>query len=395
MSRRFRYMGATTSPGIENYPLQAWDWLLGARNPALATPRHLEATMAWLARAQDAGSDDGLARMYHVRDGWGPSYPETTGYAIPTFLAFAEYSGRAEFADRALRMARWESKVQLKSGAVQGGVISAAAPSPAIFNTGQVLFGWRAAFCHAGTESFRQSALKAADYLVAEMDSDGAWRRNLSAFTSAALDTYAYNVRSAWALLLAQELDATRPYKAAALRNVEFVLSLCQPNGWIAKNCLSRPEQPLLHTIAYAYQGLLECAVIAGLDRPLEMALRGNRELRSNFEQFGQLHGRYDNEWNPTVRWRCLTGEAQSAIVWQRLAQVTGDHGWAAAASALIAQLKRTQRLTGPPGRAGGVQGSHPITAPYGRLEYPNWAAKFFADALLGELEVPGAGQSG
>ena len=395
MSRRIRYMGATTSPGIENYPLQVWDSLFGARNPALETPRHLEATMAWLVRAQDAGSDDGLARMYHIKNGWGPSYPETTGYAIPTFFSYAEYSERSELIERALRMARWECDVQMASGAVQGGVISAAQPTPAIFNTGQVLFGWRAAYRHARTESFRQSALRAADYLVANMDPDGAWRKNLSSFTSASLDTYAYNVRSAWALLLAQELEPARPYRAAALRNVEFVLTLCRDNGWIAKNCLGRPEQPLLHTIAYAYQGLLECAVLAGLDRPLEVVLCGNRELRANFEQFGQLHGRYDSDWNPTVRWRCLTGEAQTAIVWYGLADVTQDRSWASAASAVIATIKKTQRLTGDPARAGGVQGSHPITAPYGRLEYLNWAAKFFADAMMIELGVAGAGRSG
>jgi hypothetical protein len=365
-------MGATTSPGAENYPLQIWDTLFGARNPVLDTPRHLEATMAWLARAQDAGDDDGLARMYHVKNGWGASYPETTGYAIPTFFSYADCSGNSEFAERAVRMARWECDVQMASGAVQGGTISTAAPTPAIFNTGQVLFGWRAAHRRTGNEAFRQAALRAADYLVANMDPDGAWRKNLSAFTSASLDTYAYNVRSAWALMLAQELDPSRPYRDAALRNVDFVLSLCHDNGWIAKNCLGRPEQPLLHTIAYAYQGLLECATLAGLDPPFEAALRGNRELRANFEQFGQLHGRYDHDWNPTVRWRCLTGEAQTAIVWHGLADVSGDRSWASAASALVAQIKKTQRLDGDEGRSGGVQGSHPITAPYGRLELLN-----------------------
>jgi hypothetical protein len=387
-------MGATPSPGLENYPLQIWDWIVGARLPAYDSQRHLDATMAWLARAQDVGDDAGLARMYHVRKGWGASYPETTGYAIPTFLAYARHSGRAEFAARAVRMAEWESKVQMESGAVQGGVVTDT-PTPAIFNSGQVLFGWRAAYTHTRNEAFRRSALRVADYLVTQMDPDGAWRKNLSAFTTANLDTYAYNVRSAWALLLAQELDTGRPYKAAAVRNVEFVLTLCESNGWIAKNCLARPEQPLLHTIAYAYQGLLEIAVAERVERAFDVVVRGNRELLRNFEQFGQLHGRYEIEWNPTVRWRCLTGEAQTAIVWQRLAEVTGEREWRKGAAGVIALLKKTQQLTGDPGRAGGVKGAYPITAPYGRLEYLNWAAKFFADALMLELGVPGAGRDG
>jgi hypothetical protein len=44
--------------------------------------------LAWLCRAQDhsASSDGGVARHYSLLDGWAPSYPETTGYIIPTLL---------------------------------------------------------------------------------------------------------------------------------------------------------------------------------------------------------------------------------------------------------------------------------------------------------------------
>lgn len=394
MTRHIRNMGATPSPGLENYALHVWDSIFGMRHQVHDSKVHLDATMQWLARAQDVGGDDGLARMYHVRTGWGSSYPETTGYAIPTFLDYARYSGRDDFRERALRMAKWESAVQMSSGAVQGGVIANAA-TPAIFNTGQVLFGWLAADRQEAHGVYRQSAVAAADFLVEQMDVDGAWRKNLSAFTNAPIDTYAYNVRCAWALLLCRNLDRYQEYRSAALRNVQFVLTLTSANGWIDKNCLGRPEQPLLHTIAYAYQGLLECALLEGLEGAFDAVVRGNRELLANFEQFGQLHGRYDREWYPTVRWRCLTGEAQTAIVWQRLAKVTGDPRWSEAASALIVQLKRTQTLTGDPGKVGGVKGAQPITAPYGRLEYINWAAKFFADALLIELGVENAGLAG
>jgi hypothetical protein len=387
-------MGATSRPGLRDYPLAVWDSFVGASHDASDSRTHLDATMGWLARAQDQGNDDGVARMYHLRTGWGASYPETTGYIIPTFLVYAQYSGRPEFADRAVRMARWESKVQMEDGAVQGGVITDA-PTPAIFNTGQVLFGWCAVSRHVPDEAFRRSALRAADYLVAQMDPDGAWRRNLSKFTDASLDTYAYNVRTAWALLLAQSLAPGDAYRSAAVRNVRFVLTLCADNGWIAKNCLSRPEQPLLHTIAYAYQGLLECAVLERLDDALETVVRGNDALLRNFEEFGQLHGRYADCWSPTVRWRCLTGEAQTSIVWHRLGEVTGDGRWRAAAERLNTQIKKTQTLEGDPAKAGGVKGSHPVTAPYGRLEYLNWAGKFFADALMLELRVPGASVSG
>jgi hypothetical protein len=106
----------------------------------------------WLARAQDGTPDDGFARGYSVLynryfgdQGWQPSYPETTGYVIPTLLHASQHLERPQLAERALRAARWEIEVQLESGAVQGGVIGEGR-SPAVFNTGQVMFGWLAAF---------------------------------------------------------------------------------------------------------------------------------------------------------------------------------------------------------------------------------------------------------
>jgi hypothetical protein len=34
----------------------------------------------------------------------------------------------------------------------------------------------------------------------------------------------------------------------------------------------------------------------------------------------------------------------------------------------------------------GGIAGSWPIWGAYSRFEFPNWAAKFFADALMLEM---------
>ena len=39
--------------------------------------------------------------------------------------------------------------------------------------------------------------------------------------------------------------------------------------------------------------------------------------------------------------------------------------------------------LDGPPEIRGGIKGSFPIDGQYGQYEYLNWAAKFFADALM------------
>ena len=73
---------------------------------------HLEAAATWICRAQDATNDNGVARSYSLvynpyfkKKGWIASYPETTGYIIPTIFDYAHFSGNQEYYDRALRMA--------------------------------------------------------------------------------------------------------------------------------------------------------------------------------------------------------------------------------------------------------------------------------------------------
>jgi hypothetical protein len=67
--------------------------LSGRAYPVHDATIHLGEAMSWLCRAQDAGGDGGVSRSYalrhmraHGRRGWLASYPETTGYIIPTFL---------------------------------------------------------------------------------------------------------------------------------------------------------------------------------------------------------------------------------------------------------------------------------------------------------------------
>ena len=82
---------------------------------------HLHAAVAWLLRAQAASGDDGLPAHYDLALGcWVASYPETTGYAIPTLLAYARQYGRDEVRQAALRMAEYELRIQLADGSFPG-----------------------------------------------------------------------------------------------------------------------------------------------------------------------------------------------------------------------------------------------------------------------------------
>ena len=100
---------------------------------------HREATYRWICAAQDASPDDGVAASYNLVGGWASSYPETTGYTIPSFLAYGKVVDEPDAKDRALRMADWEIEVQLPTGAVRSGQIGGKV-GPAVFNTGRFFF---------------------------------------------------------------------------------------------------------------------------------------------------------------------------------------------------------------------------------------------------------------
>jgi len=368
--------------------VEGWRERLGGYGADPQHEPHLAAAIEWLVRAQDATLDDGISRGFSLAwhpyfggRGWQPSYPETTGYIIPTLYAAARRLGRAELAARAERAARWEIEIQLPSGAVRGGVIGAP-ESPAVFNTGQVLLGWLAAFEETGQGIFAYAARRAACYLVATLDSDGHWRRGNSQFARA--DATLYNTRTAWALAEAGARLNDGGFTAAAARSLRAAAELQAHNGWLPSCCLSDPEEPLLHTLAYAVRGFLEGGRVLDDPRLLQAAERAADALLATVRADGWMPGRYRSDWSPAVRWSCLTGQAQMANNWMRLAVITGDAKWLEPVPAVLRFLKRTQNRHGrEPGVRGGIKGSWPVGGDYGAYEVLNWATKFFVDALM------------
>jgi hypothetical protein len=362
---------------------------------ALSGAEALDRAMAWICRAQDASADGGVARSYSLtyhpffqRRGWLPSYPETTGYIIPTMFEYAKRTGRGEFFARAVRMADWECDVQMPNGAVMGGTVDTP-PTPAVFNTGQVLFGWVRAFQETGNERYLASARRAGDFLLFVQDSDGAWRKSLSNYASGAMSSYTYNTRSAWGLLLLAEASGEAKYRDAAVANVDYALTKQQPNGWFANNCLSDASKPLLHTIAYSLRGILEIGIALNREEYIDAARVAADALLAAQRPDGSLPGRFDREWRPAADYSCLTGNVQMGTVWSGLYGVTGEEKYLHALARANSFTRSVQwQDPAKPDLDGGVSGSFPLHGRYGRFEILNWAVKFFADSLMMEADA-------
>ncbi len=369
--------------------LESCSDFLGRRpSRSLDNWEHIDHLIGWLCQAQDATEDGGVSRCYTLRwnplfrkKGWIASYPETTGYIIPTFFDLYHVLGREDLRERAIRMTDWECAIQLESGAVRGGIIDFQ-PSPAVFNTGQVIFGWCRAFRETGNQRYLEAATRAGEFLVENQDVDGVWRRGQSRYAKAGATVY--NTRCSWALLILASLTNDGKYRQAAIRNLDWALTRQKSNGWFFDNCLDDPVHPLVHTIAYAVQGLLEAGLLLGEDRYIGGAVRTAETMAQLLRDDGALAGRYDENWRPTVSWSCLTGNMQMSIVWSRLYQTSLTTKLSDAATR-VNEFNRSLHnwRSTCNGCRGGVKGSYPIYGDYGKFEYLNWAAKFTIDALL------------
>ena len=358
------------------------------RRPVGSNEAHLRAAIEWIARAQDASPDDGVSRGYSVLGRkWGPSYPETTGYIIPTFFDYFHATGDDESRQRALRMADWEISGQMDNGAVQSGDLDLFPRKPAVFNTGQVLFGLVRAYKETKEDKYKKAAEKAADWLVEAQDNDGSWRTGLSALTTNPV--HVYNTRTAWGLLEAYTITLKETYLKSAVDNIDWALTQQLDNGWFTNNAFDISETPLLHTIAYAIRGVLECG--ANLDKKLYIsaAAKSADALLELQQEDGSLYGKYDSNWKNTVKWSCLTGDAQVSVIWLRLFELTRDIKYLDATMRMNCFLKRTQDLRAlNKNIRGGIKGSQPIWGGYGAFSYLSWATKFFVDALLLEDKI-------
>lgn len=347
----------------------------------------LRESVAWLCRAQDQSPDQdgGVARHYSLLNGWGRSYPETTGYIIPTLLDWAHRTGSEDARQRAKRMLDWFLRIQLPDGGFQGGMMGAEPVQSVTFNTGQILLGLAAGVAKFG-DDYRPALRKAADWLRDTQDPDGCWRRHPTPFAKPG--EKAYETHVAWGLLEAARVEPGQDYDTAALKNLGWALSKQQPNGWIADCCLTYPARPLTHTLGYALRGIVEGYRYFQTENLLAAARKTADALVSVTDSQGRLPGRLDRDWRTVTDSVCLTGSVQIAHSLLLLYGLTGEARYRETGMALNQFVRRTIKVQGPDEIRGAVKGSFPIDGYYGRFEYLNWACKFMIDSNLAERDL-------
>ena len=358
--------------------------LIPAPNREKADNIYLDAAIDWLCRAMDACNGNGVSAAYYLSKGWDVAYPETSGYILSTFLSRADMTGNEDLITRAVKIGEWEISIQSPDGAVFS---SPKILNKRIFNTGQVILGWIDLFERTQRQEFLDAAIRAGEWLFREQEKDGTWVKN----THCGARTY--HARVDWALLKLENLTRNEQFGIAAEKNLNWVLSCANTLGWFS-DCGFEDHLPITHVIDYTLRGLLECHLAS--DRavalnivPLIKTAATNLCHIVNTTSLrgikGMIPGSFNESWNSPDTFSCLTGNAQIAGLFYRMSRTVGDTGGLVeAADLLISALNRTVCTCSTlQGAKGAIAGSYPFWQGYGVNCWPNWATKFYADALM------------
>jgi len=358
-----------------------------------ADSKHLDAAINWLIKAQEKSGSKGMSLAYSMKLGWLPAYPETTGYIINTFLDYYKFTNDKSYLNKAIELGDWEVEIQLPNGSVR--VQDPLNTDADVFDTGMVLLGLTQLYSETNSQDYYTAACKAGDWLLSIQDADGKWSRY-----SYKMIPHTYHSKVSWALLELYAITKNEKYKIAAEKNLEWIFSVRQPNGWYDYMAFIVEEFPYTHTVAYTLQGFWGMYKLMDTNNPLrdilfkEILIFSDRiidkyDLESENTNMFILPGTITNDWSAGDKYVCLTGNVQFSIVWYQLYLQTDDEKYYIAATNLLEVVKKTQKMNAKiKPYTNAIAGSYPIWGKYHANEYPNWAAKFFADALMHKINI-------
>jgi len=295
-------------------------------------------------------------------------------------LDYGILTSNTEIVSKVIRSAEWLKSIQKESSGWQGECIDDNRPE-IVFNTGQVVRGLLSTYKYNGDNEMVDSAIKACNWLCAIQEDDGYWRKHAFRNVERVYDSYVD-----LPLLQMFEITGNEIYKQKALKNLYWIIEKKQhQNGWFddCDNTIKHNDRPILHTLGYTIDGLLDCGILLNDNKIVEAARKSADKLFEIFNHKKYLKGRYDREWNGS-EYLIPTGCAQIAIVWLKLYRRTGDVGY------LNASLKMNDILlfiqervkNEHPDTKGAIPGSYPVWGKYEPFSFPNWATKFFIDSL-------------
>tara|TARA_B110001452_G_scaffold257164_1_gene251107 strand:+ start:86 stop:1270 length:1185 start_codon:yes stop_codon:yes gene_type:complete len=346
----------------------------------------LTCTFDWIHQSFKVTPDNGSSAGYSFNRGWLGSYPETTGYLIPTLIEYAQYKDEQEWSQLALKAADWLIDIQYSEGGWQGLQVDKQCDQR-IFNTAMIIDGLIAAYKFSNNQKYLESAFKAVRWSISKLDENGYYSEN-NIVDGGAFDTLV----NACLLMAIQYMPIDEKEKNSAIvtKSLDAHLNLQNPNGTFKRCSFDNDNKCLLHHLGYTLDGLMISYAILKDEKYYRSAKKTADKLLSKFEVKLELPALTNSDWTThfdlgdTKASLCLTGYSQIAIVFQKIYRKENDARFLNAALKIIDIVASISNYrSNNKGMSNGVPGSFPINGIYHQYEFVNWAAKYHAESIL------------
>lgn len=342
----------------------------------------------WIKESFKASGDGGSSAYYRMGVGWKASYPETTGYLIPTLYEYADYTKNDEWRTLAKNAADWLLSIQSNAGGWQGLQVDEKCELR-IFNSAMILDGLITTYKRENDVKYLEAAIKGAQWVITRIDENGLFSKN-NFSNGGSFDTLVV----ACVLMVIQFMpeEEQKEHIPVLRKSLDALISLQMENGWFRKCNIesSYKDTALLHHLGYTLDGLIISSSLLNDDKYYDVAKRTAKELLSKFEVNLELPAFIKSNWETfyDINWKraslCLTGYSQIAIVFQKISAKEND----------LRYLNAAYKINDIVGAIGnhkfknkglnfGLSGSYPIDGNYQEFQFVNWAAKYHAESVL------------
>ncbi len=338
----------------------------------------LDKNLNWIKLSFQVNNNLGSSAHQTISGKWSISYPETTGYLVPTLLSASLYKDDEELSQLAHRQLIYFKSIN----SIDGGFYSNNQKNKKLFfDNSQIQFGLIALY-KLNNDQIKNTLIDNYNWLLEQIEPDKPIINN--SYKTDYIPSYFS--RSCWALLETEQvLNIDHSHKTYSL--LDLVKNKKNKNHSFKSWSFDGRDRAFSHSIIYAFRGLLESAIILKdqtlIDQTLDSVKYINQEIVPKFKN--QLWGSYDQKWKPDTSYICSVGNAQFCLLLLLSYKITDDPSYLKNIVALARPLISSQNNI-LNSQKGALPSSIPIWGKYQRFNYTNWTQKFYTDLLLSLL---------
>ena len=338
----------------------------------------------WLITCQKTSQDRRICTGFDlINNKITNSFPETTGYIIPTFIEFSKLEKNDNIYKISVEMGDWILDLIRNDGGL-GEPYGFFKPYPRIFTTAQAILGLLSLYDVSKQEKYITAATKLGKFLINNLNNDGSWNNDYTFLKK----TTTYKTRVSWIMMLLYQYTKNHDFKISSINNLKFILLNETRSFWPLSCTFEKNNNALTHLLGYHLVALINF-VNSNIvnDKILENELINHvdyfyKKLNILLDKEQTLSAVINSEFKNIENYTCLTGNAQImffALLYEKNNELKNN----LLSSKIYNIIFNKQIKSKNKDINGAIAGSFPINGNYAPYMLPSWASKFFIDSLL------------